>query len=413
MKKNKFTKLERNWILYDVGNSAFVMLMATIIPIYYKNMANSAGISAADSTAYLSYTISLATIIVALLGPVLGTLADNKGRKKPFFIFFMMMGVLACAALAVPMSWLAFLMVFLIAKLGLAGSIIFYDAMLVDVTTDERMDEVSSEGYAWGYIGSCIPFIISLVLVLKSSDLGLGSATAMSIAFLLNALWWACVTIPLLKSYKQTHYVEQSENALKDSFKRLLGIFGELQNNKKVLFFLLAFFCYIDGVYTIIDMATSYGKDVGLNDTSMLMALLLTQVVAFPCSILFGKLSKRFETGRLISACIAAYFCIALFGLQLDKAWEFWLLATCVGVFQGAIQALSRSYYAKIIPKEKSSEYFGVYDIFGKGASFVGTFLMGVTTQIFGTSKAGLASLALLFVLGFLLFQIQRKNQAA
>lgn len=413
MKKNKFTKLEKNWILYDVGNSAFVMLMATIIPIYYKNMANNAGISPADSTAYLSYTISIATIIVAILGPVLGTLADNKGRKKPFFIFFMMMGVLACTALAVPMSWLAFLMVFLIAKLGLAGSIIFYDAMLVDVTTDERMDEVSSEGYAWGYIGSCIPFIISLVLVLKSSALGLSSATAMSIAFLLNALWWAGVTIPLLKNYKQTHYVEQSENALKDSFKRLFGIFGELKDNKKVLFFLLAFFCYIDGVYTIIDMATSYGKDVGLNDTSMLMALLLTQVVAFPCSIIFGKLSKRFETGRLISACIVAYFCIALFGLQLDKAWEFWLLATCVGVFQGAIQALSRSYYAKIIPKEKSSEYFGVYDIFGKGASFVGTFLMGVTTQIFGTSKAGLASLAFLFVLGFILFQIQRKNQSA
>ena len=175
--------------------------------------------------------------------------------------------------------------------------------------------------------------------------------------------------------------------------------------------FLISFFFYIDGVYTIIEMATSYGKDVGITDNSMLMALLLTQVVAFPFSIFFGKLSKKFKVKDLISMCIAAYFLIALFALQLDTAIEFWILATFVGVFQGAIQALSRSYYSKIIPKEKSSEYFGIYDVFGKGASFVGTMIMGLSTQIFESSKAGVVGIAVMFVLGFILFRVQGKSE--
>lgn len=411
MNKEKLTKLEKQWILYDVGNSAFAMLGTTIIPIYYKNMAINAGISMADSTAYLSYAISLSTILVAILGPILGAMADNKGRKKPFFSLFMLVGVLATAALAIPFGWFAFLGIYLLAKVGFSGSLIFYDSMLVDVTTDERMDDVSSQGYAWGYIGSCVPFVLSLLLVLKADLFGLSSSVAMAIAFLLNAIWWVGVTIPLLKNYKQLHYIENNENAIKESFKRLLGIFGEIKNNKKIFFFLLAFFCYIDGVYTIIDMATSYGKDVGLDDTSMLLALLLTQVVAFPCSFIIGKLASKFEADKLIMVCIIAYSCIALFALQLDKAWEFWLLATCVGMFQGSIQALSRSYYAKIIPKEKSSEYFGLYDIFGKGASFIGTLLMGVTSQIFNTSKAGVVGLTIMFLIGLVLFSIQMKQE--
>lgn len=410
MEKNKLSKLEKYWILYDVGNSAFVMLASTIIPIYYKNMTNSAGISAADSTAYLSYAISIATIITAVLGPILGTLADNKGRKKPFFLSFVLMGAAACAALAIPSSWLLFLAIYVVCKVGLSGSLIFYDSMLVDVTTDERMDDVSSQGFAWGYIGSCIPFVISLLLVLKAPALGIDASIAMMFAFVLNALWWAGTTVPLLKTYRQIHYTKQSGNAVKENFRRLATLLKEVVKDKRIAFFLLAFFCYIDGVYTIIDMATSYGKDVGLNDTGMLLALLLTQVVAFPCSYLFGRLSRRFETGKLISVCIIAYLGVALFALQLDTAWEFWLLATWVGVFQGAIQALSRSYYAKIIPKEKSGEYFGLYDIFGKGASFVGTILMGVTTQLFHTSKAGVAAIGGLFIVGFILFQLQRKK---
>lgn len=412
MEKNnsKLNKLEKYWILYDVGNSAFVLLMSTIIPIYYKNMASAEGISLANSTAYYSYAISISTIIVAVLGPILGTMADNKGYKKPFFTFSMIMGVLICASLSIPTTVIMFLALFVIGKIVFSMSLIFYDSMLVDVTTDDRVDEVSSKGYAWGYIGSCIPFIVSLLLILKADAIGISTFIATAIAFVLNGLWWLITTIPLVKNYKQIHYVERSNNSILSSLSRLLNIFKEIKNDRKIFIFLISFFFYIDGVYTIIEMATSYGKDVGITDNSMLMALLLTQVVAFPFAILFGKLSKKFKVKDLISICILAYLLVALFAIQLDKAIEFWVLATFVGVFQGAIQALSRSYYAKIIPKEKSSEYFGVYDVFGKGASFVGTMIMGFSTQIFGNSKAGVVGIAIMFVLGFILFRVQGKS---
>ena len=409
----KLTKLEKRWILYDVGNSAFVLLTSTIIPIYYKNIASASGISDADSTAFFGYATSLVTILVAVLGPVLGTLADTKGFKKPVFTFFMMMGVLGCAGLALPTTWTLFLAVYVLAKTGLNASLVFYDAMLPDVTTDERMDVVSAQGYAWGYIGSCIPFIISLVFVLCSDLIGISGSMAMAIAFLLNAAWWLLVTLPLLGGYEQKHYEERSAHPVRDSFSRLAKVFSEVRKMPEVWFFLLAFFFYIDGVYTIIDMATSYGKDVGISDTNLLLALLLTQVVAFPCSILVGQLSKKMKNTSLIQISIVGYFFIVLFALQLDKAWEFWFLAVCVAVFQGAIQSLSRSYFARIVPKEKATEFFGFFDIFGKGAAFMGTMLMGISTQLFDTSRAGVALLAVMFAVGFVLFRIAvRKAEA-
>lgn len=408
--KKKLEKKEKYWILYDVGNSAFVLLVSTIIPIYFKNMAQAAGMENSDSTAYLSYAISISTLLVAVLGPVLGTIADGKNRKKPLFTFFMMMGVLGCAGLGLPKSVIGFLVVFVIAKVGLGGSLIFYDSMLVDITTDDRMDEVSSHGFAWGYIGSCIPFIISLGLIFGADAIGISGTAATMIAFVLNAAWWGLVTVPLLKNYKQQYYVENVSAGGRQVVNRLAEVFGEIKENKKVLLFLLSFFFYIDGVYTIIEMATSYGKDVGISDTSLLLALLFTQVVAFPCAILFGKLTERFQTSRLILVCIGAYFAVAVYALWLDTAWKFWMMATFVGVFQGAIQALSRSYYAKIIPKEKSSEYFSVFDIFGKGASFMGTMIMGISTQLFHTSKAGVLAIAGMILVGFLLFCLQTRS---
>ena len=277
MEKNnsKLNKLEKYWILYDVGNSAFVLLMSTIIPIYYKNMASAEGISLANSTAYYSYAISISTIIVAVLGPILGTMADNKGYKKPFFTFSMIMGVLICASLSIPTTVIMFLALFVIGKIVFSMSLIFYDSMLVDVTTDDRVDEVSSKGYAWGYIGSCIPFIVSLLLILKADAIGISTFIATAIAFVLNGLWWLITTIPLVKNYKQIHYVERSNNSILSSLSRLLNIFKEIKNDRKIFIFLISFFFYIDGVYTIIEMATSYGKDVGITDNSMLMALLL------------------------------------------------------------------------------------------------------------------------------------------
>ena len=263
--------------------------------------------------------MSLSTLIVAVIGPVLGTIADTKGYKKPLFTFSMMVGVIGCAALALPSSWIFFLAVFVVAKVGFASSLIFYDAMLSDVTTDDRMDNLSSLGYAWGYLGSCVPFIASLILVLFAEPIGLSTAAATAIAFLLNAVWWLVVTLPLLKSYKQIYYIEPVRSPIKSSFQRFGNIFKELRENKTVFYFLLAFFFYIDGVYTIIEMATSYGKDVGIDDNSLLLALLLTQIVAFPFSILFGKLTKKYRTTDLISISIVGYIGIAAFALQLDK----------------------------------------------------------------------------------------------
>ena len=407
----KMTRLEKQWILYDVGNSAFTMLCTTIIPIYFKNIATADNLSNSDSTAFLSFTLSLSTILVAVLGPILGTMADTKNYKKPLFVSTFLVGVIGCMAMAFASKWLAFLAVFCIAKTGYQLSLIFYDSMLTDVTTEERMDEISSQGYAWGYIGSCVPFITSLVLILGSNVIGISGGMAMTLALFLNAVWWAGVTIPLIRNYRQIHYVEKVNHPVKESFRRIVDVVKGLKHQRKILFFLLGFFFYIDGVYTIIDMATTYGKDVGISDTDLVLALLMTQVVAFPCSIAFGKISKRFKNGSLIQVSILAYFLIAVFALQLDKAWEFWFLAVCVAVFQGAIQALSRSYFAKIIPKEKSSEYFGFYDIFGKGAAFIGTTVMGISTMVSGSSRYGVAILSLMFLVGFFFFRKAEKEE--
>lgn len=402
---NKLTKLEKYWILYDVGNSAFILLVSTIIPIYFNHLASLAHISEVDYLAYWGYAASLTTAIVAIVGPILGTIVDTKGFKKPIFTISMIVGVLGLASLSVPTNWIVFLAIFVIAKIGYNSSLIFYDSMLPDVTTPEKMDIVSSHGYAWGYLGSCIPFVISLIFVLFYENIGLSFGVGMTIAFGINALWWFIMTLPLLKNYKQIYCIEKPQHPIKESFKRLSNTLKDITKDKKVFLFLISFFFYIDGVYTIIEMATAYGSALGLNTEGLLIALLVTQIVAFPFAILFSTLSKKHKTEKLIHICIIAYTCIALFAIQLDKQWEFWLLAVCVGMFQGAIQALSRSYFAKIIPPEKSGEYFGLFDICGKGASFMGTTLVGIIAQTTGQMNIGVAVISVLFVIGYFFFK--------
>ena len=398
----KMTK--QAWVLYDVGNSAFTMLISTIIPIFFKNLAAGAGVEGDLSTAYWGYAASITTIIVAIIGPILGTLGDHKGYKLPLFMAFALVGIAGCAVMGFATNWLLFIALFIVAKVGMSGGNIFYDSMLCDITSEDRMDTVSTNGYAWGYIGSCVPFAVSLILVLTAESTGLGTLNATIIAFIINAVWWLACTLPLAKSYKQTHYVEKSDNPVAESFKRIKETFLKMSQNKAIFTFLFAFFFYIDGVYTIIEMATSYGKDVGITDSNLLLALLLTQIVAFPCAIIFGKVAKKVESTKLINISIIGYLAIALFAVQLDKTWEFWFLAVCVAIFQGGIQALSRSYFAKIVPKENSNEFFGIYDIFGKGAAFTGTLLVGLFTQITGNSKYGVLVLPVLFVVGYFAF---------
>ena len=256
--------------------------------------------SEVDSLAYWGYGASVSTLLVAFLGPVLGTVADTKGYKKPIFTVCMAVGVIGCAALALPVSWAVFLAVFVVAKVGYSASLIFYDAMLSDVTSPKRMDQISSQGYAWGYIGSCVPFIISLGFVLGNEAIGITMPQAMAIAFFLNAGWWFAMTVPLLRTYRQNHGVAKREHVVKESFGRLFRILQDVRKERKTFLFLVAFFFYIDGVYTIIEMATAYGSAIGLDTQGLLLALLVTQIVAFPCALLFGKAAKKYKNTTLI-----------------------------------------------------------------------------------------------------------------
>lgn len=409
-KKSSLTGLERAWILYDVGNSAFVLLVATLIPIFFNALAEEGGLSSVDYLAYWGYAASAVTIITAVLSPILGTLADTRGFKKPIFILCLVVGVAGCCAMGLAKTWLPFLLIFVFAKVGFSGSLVFYDSMLSDVTTPDRMDVVSSRGYAWGYIGSCVPFVVCLALVLGSGAIGLSQMTALNIALFITAAWWLAMTLPLLKTYRQLHYVEVEKHAIRQSFARIGHTLRHLHEDKQVFWFLLAFFCYIDGVYTIIDMATAYGTALGLDTTGLLLALLLTQIVAFPSALIFGRLSAKYPSTTLIPVCIAAYAGIALFAFFLTQQWQFWVLAFVVGMFQGGVQALSRSHFAKIIPPEKSGEYFGLFDICGKGASFLGTMIVSVGSQLTGSANVGVGSLIVLFIVGFVLFRVSYKE---
>lgn len=400
----KFTKEEKSWIMYDVANSAYVLLATTIIPILFASVAKSS-LSQSEYLAYWAYAVILATLVIAFLSPILGAISDEKNKRKPMFITFLILGILGCFLQALMTSWLMFLFVFVITKIGFNTSIIFYDSMLPDITTKKRMDEISSHGYAWGYIGSCVPFVISIVFVMKGEAiLKLHMDTIMLIVFSITGLWWLIFTIPLLKTYEQKHYVESRKSSAKTVFKRLFETVKEIWKNNKVKYFLLAFFFYIDGVYTIINMASAYGQSLGLDSSGLILALLATQIVAFPCAIFFGKISKRFKTENLIKITIIAYGLITLYGIQLKNLMQFCLLAILVGMFQGAIQALSRSYFAKIIPPEKSAEYFGIFDIFGKGASIFGTLILALVTSITGKQNLALIPLVVLFFAAYIAF---------
>ena len=415
-KGHKLTKLEKSWILYDVGNSAFTLLVATLLPIYFNALATSAGLDENLYISYWGYAGAIATLIVAMIGPICGALSDRKGYKKPIFVLCVSLGVLGCMALGLATDWLVFLGIFVIAKVGFNSSLVFYDAMLPEVTTPERMDDVSTQGYAWGYIGSVIPFVLCLVLVLAGGSFGLDQGTAMVLAFLLTAVWWAVFTLPLTRQYKQTAYVERGTHPVRDAFRQILSTFRKAKEKKHIFVYLLAFFFFINGVYTIIDMATAYGTDLGLDTTELLLALLLTQIVAFPCAILFGKLSAKHDSAKLMKICIICYTGITLFAVFLVSQWQFWVLATLVGMFQGAIQALSRSYLGKIVSVEQSGEFYGLMDICGKGASIVGMTLVSFVNQItdglevtvFGlrlqNSNIAVGTLVILFVVGYVLF---------
>ena len=324
--------------------------------------------------------------------------------KKKMFSVFLVVGVAGLLLLSFSGNWLGYLMLVILSRIGYSACNIFYDSMLVDVTSDDRMDRVSSYGYALGYIGSCIPFAIGIVLILLR-PFGLSTQTATQISFVITALWWVGLTIPLLKNVRQIHYLEQRENQVRHAFSRVGTTMKKIRKDPTMLSFIIAYFCYIDGVYTIISMATTYGGEVGISDSSMILALLLTQFVAFPCAILAGRLAEKIGTLKVIRVSILVYCGICLFGYQLDQSWEFWVLAVVVGMAQGGIQSLSRSYFGRIIPKKESNEYFGFFDIFGKFADFFGPLILSFCAFAFGSSSYGILGLLVLFVTGYILLR--------
>ena len=411
----KLTPREKRWIMYDVGNSAFVLLSTAVVPIYANSLLEAAGQDNIVST--WGYAQTVASLVIALLMPILGSIADVQGMKIKFFLGFFLTGVVMCLGMSLPLGWLAFLIVYVLATIGLNGSLTFYDSMLIDTTSNERMDKVSSHGYAWGYVGSTIPFIVCIAVIFGGPALlGLDTATCTRISFLITAVWWVAFTVPLLRSYRQVHYrttADHTAEAVRGTFRELAATFRRIARDRSLLLFMIAFFFYIDAVNTVISMSTSYGTQLGIDSTQLVIALLVTQFVAFPCAILYGRLAGRFGAKRMIVIAVIAYLGIVMFAaFFLKTAVEFWILAILVGMFQGGIQALSRSYYGKIIPKEHANEYYGFYDIFGKTASVLGTFLVATTTAVTGNASAGVLSIAVLLVAALVLLLVQKDPTA-
>ncbi len=414
----KYTKMERNWVMYDVGNSALVLLNTSVVPIYFN--AINTGAHPAELVTAWANAQTIASLVVALLMPILGSLADYTGNKIKFFTGFFLTGLVLCLAQAIPMSATIFLVVYVLCTIGLNSSMTFYDAMLTDITADERMDAVSSSGYAWGYVGSTVPFILCIALIFGGpSILGLDTLTCTRLTFIITGLWWLAFTVPLLRTYKQRYGKERDAGGgvLANIAKTFTGLFSTMRSisrDRVLLVFMIAFFFYIDGVHTVISMATSYGSSLGIDSTQLVLALLVTQFVAFPSAIAYGRLSGRFGTLRMILIAVAAYVGIVLFAaFFLKSAVEFWILAILVGMFQGGVQALSRSYFGKLIPKERANEYYGFFDIFGRYASVMGTLLVSVVTSLTQNPSLGVLSIGILLVVGLVMLVKLSRMQAA
>ena len=397
----KLTKVERSWVLYDVANSAFILIITATIPIYFRDVL-AVGLADHVVSQWMYIATSTSVLILAILSPMLGAIADYQGMKKKLFVGFLLLGLLMGLSFTIVASWQAFLILFVLARIGYSACNVFYDSMLVDVASDSRMDALSGYGYAFGYIGSTIPFIAGVVLIF-TKPFGMSVTLAIQLSFLITFLWWGLLSIPLLKNVKQTYSLPPQKQIIRKSFGRIGITFKKIRENKKMLFFIIGYFLYIDGVYTIISSASTFGGEVGINSTAMIAALLLTQFVAFPFAIMAGTFAKKFGSLKMIKFYILIYILVAIFGYQLSHTWEFWVLAIVVGLAQGGIQSISRSYFGKIVPKEESNEYFGFLDIFGKFADFFGPILMFISAYFTHSSRNGILFLVVFFIVGFFL----------
>lgn len=412
----RFTKEEKSWMMYDWSNSAYAIVIVTaILPIYFKAVATSAGVSAANSTAYWGYANSFSTLIVALLAPVLGAIADYRPYKQMLFRRFTALGIIATALLPfVPERWWGLLLaIFVISNIGYSGANIFYDGFLTDVTEADRMDRVSANGFALGYLGGVIPFIVVMVLELTNGFGFMGQTAIVRFSFFLSAIWWIVFALPMWRNVRQTYYLDPVDHPVRASWHRVRVTTGRIIRNRPVALFLLSYFLYIDGVDTIFTMATPIGVDLGLGSSMLMVVLLLVQVIAVPFSILYGRLAQRFGTKPILLMALGFYAFITLYAFFLHDQIGFWFLAVLIGMNQGGIQAVSRSHYARLIPKQEASEYFGFYNIFGQFSAIFGPLLVGAITQLTGRSTIGASSLFIFFLIGFIIFLFVPQQSAA
>lgn len=412
-KKSLFNKEQWSWIMYDWANSAYSIIITTaVLPIYYKAMTNGV-MSDANSTLYWTVINTIASLCVALLGPLLGSMSDIKGYRKKIFSFLLLLGLLSTLSLAfVPYgNWGAILFLYFLTVLGFSGTNIFYDSFLIDVASDDEMDNVSANGFAYGYFGSTIPFIISILIIVFYEKLGISNIVATQFSFILTAVWWGVFSVPILKNVKQKYGRERSEGYIKKNFLQIFYTAKKVYHNKVLLIFLIAYFFYIDGVNTIIKLATIVGSDVGINADVMLIVLVITQLVAFPSTIIFGILSRKIKGATLIIIAIIIYVIVCLYAMFfLRTSVDFFTLGVMIGLVQGGIQSLSRSYFAKLINKDNSGEYFGFYNVVGKFSAILGPTLYGMTFYLTNNVSLAVGSVLSLFVIGLVLFIYAEKT---
>ncbi|MDO4581506.1 MAG: MFS transporter [Bacillota bacterium] len=432
----KLTKNELSWCFYDWANSVYAtIIMAAIFPIYFTTAAEAAGVS---GDVVWGYGTSISTAIIAVSAPILGSIADFRGMKKRLISIFVIIGCVFTISMALFDNWQMMLLGYIISYVGFAGSCLFYDSFLTDVTTPERMDIVSAKGYAFGYIGgSTIGFFIGVALVMFAPQLHISNSTAVKICVILTAVWWAVFSIPLLKNVRQIHYIERPESGIaRAALRNIWHTAQDILGNRGLLLFTIAYFFYIDGVGTVIHMATSYGTSLGLGSTGMILALAVTQIVAVPCSIAFARIAKRIGARAMLMIGISIYVVVCVLGFYMgfslenaqlaaqavldgggtqaayDAIYEpalhlsqtlFWVLAALVGTSQGGMQALSRSQFGKMIPPARSNEFFGFFDIFGKFATIIGPLLYAICANSTGRSSIGILGLLILFAIGLII----------
>ena len=403
MKENK--RAVWSWAFYDWANSAYsTTVMAGFFPLFFKEYWADPH-NPSQSTFYLGMANSIASMVVAALAPLLGSVADQGSAKKKFLTFFAFLGVIMTGGLwmVAQGNWQMAVLFYVIATIGFASGNVFYDALLPGLASEERVDAVSSLGFGLGYLGGGLLFLVNVFMYLKPELFGIpDGATAIKLSFLSVAVWWAVFTIPLILFVPEPKNYETIDfnNAIRMGWVQLVQTFKEIRNMKVVGTFLLAYWFYIDGVDTIIRMAVDYGMSLNFPGESLIIALLIVQFVAFPAALIYGWLASKIGAKTGIMVGITAYSFITFLGYFMTEAWHFYVLAILIGLFMGGIQALSRSLYTRIIPPDKSAEFFGFYNMLGKFAAIIGPALMGTIALVTGSARLSILSILLLFILG-------------